>query len=222
MPNFLELRGLKSQDIVMDAQLIKAVPIDDTDKGADKVLAYDQPQDKLAYVPKCPEIVIKAIQHATLTILYGDLTDQALINQVDTDNTFLVYGGCHCDSQYPWLGQARIELTDSTHVTATRGAPTGSAVTLSVFIIECTAGIKSIQRGTITLELNAYEDATISEVDTDKTFLNYLSYSSTVNLWAKSLTSLTLLNSTTLRARVATFPGSGNYVIVSYEAIEFI
>jgi len=222
MPNFLELRGLKSQDITHDAQLIKAVPVDDTEKAADRVLAYDQPHDKLAYVPKCPEIVIKAIQHISISIPNGDLSAQVLINEVDMDNTFLVYGGADCNNQYPWLGQARLELTDSTHVTATRGATTGALLILSVSIIQCTAGIKSIQRGTITNELNTYEDATILPVDTDKTFLSYLSFSSTVNLWAKSLTRLTLLNSTTVRATVSVIPGSGTYVIVSYEVIEFI
>jgi len=119
MPNFLELRGLKSQDIVMDAQLIKAVPIDDTEKAADRVLAYDQPHDKLAYVPKCPEIVIKAIQHLTITFLITEKVHQVLINEVDMDKTFIISGRNECVSSNTDDAFARIELTDSTHITAT-------------------------------------------------------------------------------------------------------
>jgi len=218
MPNFLELRGLKSRDIVMDAQFIKAVPINDTEKADEKVLAYDQAEAKLAYVPKCPEVLLKAIQHVTISMATGELTHQVLINQVDMDNTFLIYGGANCTGLYPWISQAHLQLTDSTHILATRGQ-TGHVLTLSVFVIECTAGINSIQRGIITFDGNLTEDDTINAVDTDKTFISYLGFKAETNEWNKSLIRFSLIDSTTIRAHVSTAAG---WCKVSYEVVEFI
>lgn len=218
MPNFLELRGLKSQDIVMDAQLIKAVPIDDTEKAADKVLAYDQPHDKLAYVPKCPEIVIKAIQHVTITFASGETSHEVLINQVDMDNSFLIYGGFQSSSSTLTAVFARIELTDSTHIKATRYL-SGVDLIINVCVIECTAGIKSVQRGTIHLAADIYVDATINAVDTDKTFVSYLGVTTPTTTLTRALIRAYLLNSTTVRAqRDAIY----SEMDITYEAVEFI
>ena len=218
MPNFLELRGLKSQDIVMDAQLIKAVPIDDTEKAADRVLAYDQPHDKLAYVPKCPEIVIKAIQHLTITFLITEKVHQVLINEVDMDKTFLIFRGGQSVSSNTNAAFARIELTDSTHITATRYA-NGAVLIINLCVVECTAGINSVQRGTIHLGAETYQDATITEVDTDKTFVSYLGVESYTTTLTRALLRVYLLNSTTVRAqRDAIY----SHMEISYEAVEFI
>ncbi|MBA7603958.1 hypothetical protein ES703_11076 [subsurface metagenome] len=218
MPNFLELRGLKSQDITHDAQLIKAVPIDDTEKAADKVLAYDQPADKLVYVPKCPEIVIKAIQHILINIPTPDLSTQILINEVDLDNTFLIWAGCSPPASQAQHALARIDFLDSTHIRAIRNT-IGVDVTVNLCIIECTAGIKSIQRGTIVLTSELHHDATITEVDTDKTFVSHLGASTTTFDFPAGLVNIHLYDSTTVRAYHIVAPGT---VTVSYEVIEFI
>lgn len=218
MPNFLELRGLKSQDIVMDAQLIKAVPIDDTEKAADRVLAYDQPHDKLAYVPKCPEIVIKAIQHLTITILQGQTTAQVLISEVDMDSTFLIMGGAQTSETLPMIAFARIELTDSTHILATR-YDDGAPLIINICILECTAGINSVQRGTIEFGAETYHDATINQVDTDKTFVSYLGVTTQTNTLTRAMIRAYLLNSTTVRAQRNDIY---SIMTISYEAVEFV
>ena len=218
MPNFLETRGLKSQDIVMDAQLIKAVPINDTDKGDEKVLAYNQPTDKIQYIPRCPEIVIKAIQHVSIVIANGETSVQILINEVDLDNTFLIFGGAQAFSSYLRRAVARIELIDSTHIRAMR-AGTGVVYYASVCVVECTAGIKSIQRRTITLTGELDHDATIDEVDTDKTFVSHLSVECDGDALYRALTRIYLLNSTTVRANCSECDVPA---IVSYEVVEFI
>lgn len=218
MPNFLEIRGLSQQQIVHDAQLIKAVPINDTDKADEKVLAYDQPADKLAYVPKCPEIVIKAIQHVIGTLLSTEISKSVLINEVDIDNTFLIHTGTRCSAGDARHQFAHIQLTDSTHITVTR-YNSGHELPLHICAIEVTAGIKFIQRGTIEIHNEMYHDATITEVDTDKTFITNLGFKSTVNLTSQTLTTLVLLDSTTIRAQRAKLSG---IITVSYEVVEFI
>lgn len=202
----------------MDAQLIKAVPIDDTAKAADKVLAYDQPANKLAYVPKCPEIVIKAIQHVSITIPSVDLSSQVLINEVDPDNTFLIWGGYTNTGVASTQALTRIDLIDSTHVRATRHAD-GVPVTLNFCVIECTAGIKSIQRGTIVVTTEEYHDATISQVDTDKTFVSHMGVSTDSAYYFSGHMNIYLLDSTTVRAYHLWPSGT---VTINYEVVEFI
>lgn len=82
-------------------------------------------------------------------------------------------------------------------------------------------GIKSIQRGSITLSGVASATATISAVDTSKTELRFLGAKTkddTVNPWGTSTVELT--NSTTITARwdSAAF---GNANTVSWELTEF-
>lgn len=218
MPNFLELRGLKSQDIVMDAQLIKAVPINDTEKADQKVLAYDEPSDKLAYVPKCPEIVIKAIQHTSITIPAADLSHQVLINEVDLDKTFLIWGGYTNTGTALTQACTRIDLIDSTHVRAIRHA-VGTPAYLNFCVLECTAGIKSIQRGTIVVAIEEYHDAAIAEVDTDKTFVSHMGVSHDSTYYFAGHMNIYLYNSTTVRAYHLWAAAT---VTINFEVVEFI
>jgi len=218
VPNSLTTKGISQTDIIHDAQLIKAVPINDTDKGDEKVLAYNEAAAKIAYIPRCPEILIHAIQHLIITIPAPDLTAQVLINEVDMDNTFLVYGGIQCSSSLCRAALARIELTDSTHILATRYL-TGVSLIINICIIQCTAGIKSIQRGTIQIGAETYHDATIDEVDTDKTFVSYLSVTSATDTLTRALLRVFLLNSTTIRAQRDSIYSE---MEISYEVVEFI
>lgn len=202
----------------MDAQLIKAVPIDDTDKGADKVLAYDQPADKLAYVPKCPEIVIKAIQHIAITILNLNTTQTDLINQVNIANTFLIFAGTQCNSDYPSSYYSKIELIDSAHVRATRFGSASDQIT-NISIVECTAGINTIQRGTVTLNGTNPMIVEINQVDTDKTFVSYLGLEAHIDVPRRALHRVYLSDSTHIAVeRSGAWPNS----ILSYEVVEFI
>jgi hypothetical protein len=218
MPNILTIRGLKEAEITHDAQLIKTVPIDDTEKANEKVLSYDQPSDKIVYVPKCPEIVIKAIQHTSITIPAVDLSAQVLINEVDLDNTFLIWGGYTNTGIPSTQAFTRIDLIDSTHVRAIRNT-TGNDVTVNFCVIECTAGIKSIQRGTIVVPPGFSNDDTISEVDTDKAFVAHMGVSTDDPAYYSGHMIIYLLDSTTVRAYHGWNLGT---VTINYEVVEFI
>jgi len=207
-----------SRRIIHDAQLIKGVTVDDSDKADGKVLSFDQDSDTIVYIPRCPEIVIKAIQHVSITIPIADTSVQILINEVDPDNTFLIFGGTRSNSGEGRITFARIELLDAIHILATRGY-TGVALYGNVSVIECTAGIKSIQRGTIVLSSAVIHDATITEVDTDKTFVSHLGVESTQTALYRALLNIYLLDSTTIRAERVEVAGT---ITVSYEVVEFV
>lgn len=80
-------------------------------------------------------------------------------------------------------------------------------------------GVKSVQRGTITVTSNSNsQTATITAVDTSKSMVNYLGFTggavSTYDTWPR----VALTNSTTV---TVTKGGSTLGIIVSYEVIEF-
>lgn len=84
--------------------------------------------------------------------------------------------------------------------------------------------IKSIQRGTILIPGgSSSQSATISEVTTTKTKLNYLGQSSNINTptdFEKVVAKIVLTNSTTVTASLGTST-DGTGVSVSYEVIEY-
>lgn len=82
-------------------------------------------------------------------------------------------------------------------------------------------GIKTIQRGTITISAgNLTATATISSVTTGKTFLNWLGSTPTTvtDQYIRGMARLDLTNSTTVTATRGNSSDSG---IVSYEVVEF-
>jgi hypothetical protein len=86
--------------------------------------------------------------------------------------------------------------------------------------------IKSIQRGTITIDRNSLTGtATIDAVNTSKTMLNLLGFTIGSNAagTAEYLTRIALTNSTTITATRAKIVGGStdNNTLVSYEVIEF-
>lgn len=81
--------------------------------------------------------------------------------------------------------------------------------------------IKSIQRGTITFDgSNTSVSATISSVDTTKTFLSYLGYQANSSFTdiRTNATRLSLVNATTVTATKEYATGT---TVVSYEVIEY-
>lgn len=205
-------------DLDHNAQKIKGVTIDDAAKADQKVLAYDQASHNIKYIPRCPEIVIRAIQHVTITFLTGETSHQVLINEVDMAKTFIISGRNQSASSDTDEAFARVELTDSTHITATRGS-TGPVLIINISLVECTAGINSIQRGTIQLGVEAIHDATINEVDTDKTFVSHLGVTSTTTTLTRALVRAFLLDSTTVRAQRDAIYSD---MTISYEVVEFL
>lgn len=92
--------------------------------------------------------------------------------------------------------------------------------TLSQFV--GSSGIKSIQRGTISITggaLNQTATATISSVSTAKSVLNFLGVTSTDDS-VRSISRIVLTNSDTVTA-TRNLGSTFNPTIVSYEVIEF-
>lgn len=165
--------------------------------------------------------LIKSIQRGTITIANATASNTATITAVDPNNA-IVHGLGNTVNEAPNSSFVRVTLTNSTTVTATRSG-TVSANTVNYEVIEYWPGlIKSVQRGTITLNSVTSATATITAVDTTKTMVEHLGASNTDasggngQLW---LTTLVLTNATTVTAAVNT--AAANSPIVGYQVIEW-
>lgn len=153
--------------------------------------------------------LIKSIQSGVVTIASGAATGTATLSTaVDTTKAMLLFGGSNSDdssaSDYANVG-ARITLTSSTVVTATRGA-SGAVVTSVAFtVVEFASGVNSLQYGTITLAAAATNTATISSVGANA-FVIWLGVSTTTGATAIHTVSVGvgLTNSTTVTATAGT------------------
>ena len=84
-------------------------------------------------------------------------------------------------------------------------------------------GVKSVQRGTITISASASATATVNSVDVNKSLLTHLGqtgYYSTSGGEGISNVMLSLTNGTTITAVTYTTPNIVPYV-VSYELVEY-
>ena len=171
--------------------------------------------------------VIKSIQRGTIN-LQGATSNTATITAVTTANSVLSIAGRSSDDTTGGPGQSnysmiRGELTNSTTVTAYRITDdgVGASPIIPFEVVEYYSGvIRSIQRGTITLNASTSGTATITSVTTGKTQLYFLG--ATVNatgysVWAHP--KLVLTNATTVTASVGGIPGAD--VVVGYQAVEF-
>jgi len=164
---------------------------------------------------------IESIQTGYIDVVNGTSSNTATISSVDMDKSMLMWGG-----QYP-LGNLNlfryaffyIRLTDATTVTAVRQG-TGAAGTMRVryTVVEFSGGINSIQRGVLAnSQYSTTADATITEVDTDKAFVNFCGWNQS-NESYENIPSIWLNSSTQVRMQMH---NSNNYTQGSYEVIEF-
>ncbi len=87
-------------------------------------------------------------------------------------------------------------------------------------------GVKSVQRGTITIlaSVQSSATATVNSVDVNKSLLTHLGqtgYYNTTSFEGISSVRLSLTNGTTITATASNTPNAANYVI-SYELVEYI
>lgn len=166
---------------------------------------------------------IKSIQRGTIAIAGGATSNTATITSVDTANTRLVFLGILDASgdTTPDIVACRIALTNATTVTATVNTVGAGNRTVSYEVVEYFPGaIKTIQRGTFATTGSTTGTATISSVDTTRTTLDYLGFSTTFSggtVVGQALGELVLTNATTV-----TFNGLGNQNrTVSYQVVEW-
>lgn len=194
---------------------IKGVPVDNTDIGDQKSIVYDLASETHVYITPAPSgATIKSIQQLEITIDAGETVEAVTISEVVMANTVLLWGGFRVpvdtSNTYP-----RVELTNTTTVTANRGPDTSYNCYITVTVVEFeTGGIESIQRGTITIEGAAYENTTtILEVDTTKAVVLYLgALSDTAG--NSAICRVTLTDSTTV---TAARPATGATTVVGFE-----
>ena len=153
----------------------------------------------------------------------GVTTNTATITAVVVANSILYLTGQSTGSAGTNVqGLARITLTNTTTVTATSMAALGTATPVTFTVVEYRPRyIKSIQRGTIDVNGGTTAMATITSVDTTKSFVVPLGWTlnSAIAMALVQLPDLRLTNATTVTARVGADPGVAQ--LVGYEVVEF-
>jgi len=154
----------------------------------------------------------------------GGNTATATISAVTTANAYVLFNGQDLSASVPEDVAIRLDLTNTTTVTATResNGSVSNAVINGVVVELSGADIESIQQGTIALSGSTETNTdTISAVDAAKTFVSWLGVSS-----ASSSTvmedigvRLDLTNTTTVTA-TRDSPAT-RAVTVGYVAVEF-
>lgn len=163
--------------------------------------------------------VIELIQANTIAIATGTGTNTRAITAVDMNRTVLL----HLGTSYGISGtiltgpEVRIALTNSTTVTGTC-VVTGDGATATVSFVAITFKVgvfrQPVQRGTLT---TAAGTATITAVDTTKSFVNLCGFTTTSND-NQSMPRLALTNATTITITA----GGTNGATASYEVWSFV
>lgn len=169
--------------------------------------------------------LILSIQSGTINLSTAQTSNTATINGVAPDHAMVLHGGVSAGGAFTSRmdNGVRLALTNGTTVTATRNNTDGgggnTAVDVTYTVIELKPGIiKSIQRSTITVNGVASNTATISAVDTAKSFVNNLGTSTDTGQNTSGLADFLLTNATTV---TMTRAGSTGIAIGSFEVIEF-
>jgi hypothetical protein len=83
--------------------------------------------------------VIKSIQRGTITIADASTTNTATISSVSTSKSLVLFGGfstTYASSDNVSRVAGRVELTDSTTVTATRASSSGGSMVVAYQVVE--------------------------------------------------------------------------------------
>lgn len=169
-----------------------------------------------------PTPVFDSVQHFTITIAASGTSNTATVSAVDTSKSFIIWGGSRSSANNADNTLGRVELTNSTTLTATRtSGSSGVDLVISGTLIESSHLVSSVQRGTISLS-GSSATATISSVDTSRTAVTCLGAASgRAAAWTQNSAHpiMSLTNATTVTA--AYNSSASGTTVVSYEAIEF-
>lgn len=163
---------------------------------------------------------IQSIQYG-LVSLAGAATNHTHINQIDTNNSILFSLGQNGDASPGNTGAARLVLTDSTTITATRNTTAAALLNVGFMVVEFAKGVKSVQQGAVTIANAAYSGtAAINAVVIANSVLSLLGFSSTDTnaVGFASLPMITLTNTTTITAERRTNTG---VLTVAFMILEF-
>lgn len=167
-------------------------------------------------------ITTTGVQNFSITIASGSTSGTATITGVGT-GAFIIYAGESSPTSTSMAQAAtRVELTNSTTVTANRNASPVTTVTVKGSVIDATSSlITSIQKGTITIASGATTGtASISAVTNANTAVHLLGFTGTDTGFTPSSDLPWLsLSGTTVTATIAA--SQAQTVTVGYEIIEF-
>ena len=167
--------------------------------------------------------LIQSVQYGTIN-MNGVGSATATIAEVKTENSLIFHLMGDYDANSSYIGcLTHVTLTNGTTVTGTTSNAFGAARAEGFCVIEFKPGVlKNVQRGTITFNAAMSGTATITEVNTSKTFLNetgwFPSTAGPLDLKVGA-PRLALTNATTITSASKQIPGYN--VVVAYQAAEF-
>jgi len=174
------------------------------------------------------ETMIKSIQQIEFAVASASLTGTDTITEVDVNKTVIFFGygsvtgGVRTTSNTAFLSLTgvRVDLTNSTTVTATRGA-TGADLTIICTVVEYNATIvSSVQQGTVAISTGTSATDTITSVDTTRSIALYNGTEfDTGSASGDGLAEISLTNATTVTASRGV--SSSNTATAAYVVIEF-
>jgi hypothetical protein len=150
--------------------------------------------------------VIRSIQQVSISLASGVTSNTASISSVTPGNCMLIFQGNTANIgtvTRPDSASPRVELTNSTTVTATRGASHSDTCTAKAVVVEFASGamVSATQAGTISLNGVTSNTATIAPVSANAFVLFLGVTSATTNIHFGAVASgVRLTNSTTVTA----------------------
>lgn len=172
-----------------------------------------------------PAGIVESVEQVSISIAAAATSNTATISSVTTSRSIVIFNGTTNDTTSDSSGQfCRLDLTNSTTVTATRTNSTGNLV-VKGFVIQFKSGTtNSVQQGTITVAgiSTTTNTATISSVNTSYSAVFYQGVSGAGTSGAENnyLTNVELTNSTTVTATRSN-SSTGNDVVLGYVVVEF-
>lgn len=164
---------------------------------------------------------VNSVQQVSITIPANTTSATATISSVGS-LAFIVYGGESTSATATMArGYARVELTNSTIVTAYRNGALTDTVTVNLCVVDATSSlVNSVQSGTVTIGVsNTSSTATISSVNSNYTVLTWLGQTTGDSFSYGANDVYLSYSGTTLTATRIT--SNSATPIVGYQVIEF-
>lgn len=165
---------------------------------------------------------INSIQQVSITISSGSTSNTATISAVGS-GAFIIFQGW-TDNKVSTANMnscaARVTLTNSTTVTATRNTSLSDAVVINAVVIDATSSLVSaVQFGTIAIaNTSTSNTATITSVDTSRSVVFFLGEDAQSTAVANGACGVTLTNATTVTANRI---GTASQTTVSFCVVQF-
>ena len=165
---------------------------------------------------------VNSVQYFSITIASGSTSNTATISSVGS-GAFIIFGGVTTSSSLSAAqALARVTLTNSTTVTATRNSGTSNSVTVYGCVVDGTSSlITSVQFGTVTIAGSSTSGtASISAVTNANTALHYLGQSG-ANTNANENVQFTRIGLSGTTVTATRNSSDSSSIVVGFVAIEF-